>query len=376
MKIGLVIYGELDLVSGGYLYDRMLVGHLKECGARIEILSLPARCYGLLLTDNVSGALSRALKAHDFDLLLEDELNHPSLFYLNRRLRNVLKGPIIAIVHHLRSSEPRPAWQTSFYRRVEKRYLESVDGFVFNSETTRLAVQSVLGTTPPSVVALPGGDHLMPRLSDGAIARRCREAGPLRILFVGNVIPRKGLHTLLAALDRLRQESWLLTVAGSLSADRRYAARIRRLISRSGFGERVVLLDTVTTGRLSDLLESHQCLAVPSYYEGFGIAYLEAMGFGEPLIASRAGAVPEVIDDGREGFLVTPGDITGLAEAIARLIRDRILLETMSLAARARYRGHPPWAAGMARVEDFLRGMAWEKGPAAKQAGGARGNPH
>ncbi|MEW6335677.1 MAG: glycosyltransferase family 4 protein [Thermodesulfobacteriota bacterium] len=361
MKIGLVIYGDLDLVSGGYLYDRMLVGHLKGRGARIDILSLPARSYGLLLADNLSGALPRAVKAHGFDLLLEDELNHPSLFYLNRRLRKVLKGPIIAIVHHLRSSEPRPAWQNAFYRRVERRYLEGVDGFVFNSDTTRLAVETVLGTTPPSVVALPGGDHLLPRLDDGALARRCHEAGPLRILFVGNVIPRKGLHTLLAALDRLRRESWLLTVAGSLSADRRYAARIRRRISRSGFDRRVTLLDTVPTGRISDLMETHQCLAVPSYYEGYGIAYLEAMGFGQPLIASRAGAAPEGIDDGREGFLVAPGDSEGLAEAIGRLLRDRTLLETMSRAARARYRGHPPWAAGMARVEDFLERMAGKR---------------
>lgn len=375
MKIGLVIYGDLDLVSGGYLYDRMLVGHLRDHGTRVEILSLPARSYGLLLADNVSNGLLRALKAHDFDLLLEDELSHPSLFYLNRRLRKVLGCPIIAIVHHLRSSETRPAWQNTFYRRVEKHYLQSVDGFVFNSETTRLAVERVLGRTTPSVVALPGGDHLAPRLSDGDITRRCREAGPLRILFLGNVIPRKGLHTLLAALDRLRQESWLLTVAGSLDADRRYAARIKRLISRSGFGERVTLLGTVPTGRLSELMESHQCLAVPSFYEGFGIAYLEAMGFGEPLIASRAGAVPEVIDNGREGFLVPPGDIVGLAESIGRVIRDRTLLETMSLAARARYQGHPPWAAGMARVEDFLRRMAEGKGLAARPEGESRGDP-
>lgn len=374
MKIGLVIRGELDLVSGGYLYDRMLVANLRKQGAQIEILALPAKTYGSHLADNFKGALSRALDAHAFDLLLQDELSHPSLFYLNRRLRSILKGPIVAIVHHLRSSEPRPAWQNSLYRRVEKSYLESVDGFVFNSETTRSAVRGVLGRTLSSVVAPPGGDHLVPGLPAEMIARRCRREGPLNLLFVGNVIPRKGLHTLLAALDRLPHERWQLTVAGSLSADKRYAGRIKRLIARGGFGKRVTLLDAVPTGRLTALMESHHCLALPSFYEGFGIVYLEAMGFGVPLIASTAGAVPEVINDGTEGFLVHPGDVAGLAEAIGRLIRDRSLLETMSLAARARYRGHPPWEASMARVGDFLRGMVEEKGRAANQEGGPGGD--
>jgi glycosyltransferase involved in cell wall biosynthesis len=308
------------------------------------------------------------------DLLLQDELNHPSLFHTNRRLQKTLKGPIVAIVHHLRCSEARPAWLNRLYRRVEKRYLKTADGFIFNSETTRAVVRDVLGKDPPSVVAYPGGNHLGSRISAERIVERCRRPGPLRILFMGNVIPRKGLHTLVLALSRLSHESWQMTVAGSLSADVRYVRRIGRLIAGTGLGERMKLLDMVPSEQLPGLLESHHCLAVPSFYEGFGIVYLEAMAFGEPVIASTAGAVPEVVIDGREGFLVPPGDVGALTEAIGRLIRDRNLLLVMSLAARKRSLGHPTWAESTARVEEFLQETIRQKKVAAKKGGGSHGH--
>ncbi|MCE5264795.1 MAG: glycosyltransferase family 4 protein [Deltaproteobacteria bacterium] len=361
MNASLIIYGSLDQVSGGYLYDRLLVENLRKRGARVELLPLPPGSYLRHLTDNLLRAWPRALEAMSPDLLLQDELCHPSLFRMNRQLKKRWKGPIVAIVHHLRSSEARPAWQNRLYRLAERRYLRTVDGFVFNSETTRAVVRELLGGEPCSVVAYPGSDHV-PCIPADKVAERCRRPGPLRILFTGNVIPRKGLHTLVSALSLLAGESWELTVAGSLSADGPYVRRIANQIARAGLGERVRLLDTVTPAELTGLLMSHHCLAVPSSYEGFGIVYLEAMRSGATVLASMVGAVPEVVADGREGFLVSPGDVRSLAAAIGRWIRDRDLLLSMSLAAWERSRHHPTWAASGARVETFLEEVTgWKK---------------
>lgn len=370
MKAGLVIYGSLATVSGGYLYDRLLADRLRGQGTEVEVLSLFPGSYGRTLADNLSDTLPRAVQAMAPDLLMEDELCHPSLFILNRRLRKTLRGPIIPIVHHLRSCEARPAWLNRLYRLVEKRYLETADGFIVNSETTRAAVLDVLGRDVPCVVALPGGDHLAPDMTEEMIVERCRRPGPLRILFTGNVISRKGLHTLVEALGRLPAESWELTVAGSLLADPRYARRIGRLIAGAGLQGRIKLLGAVSHEVLAGLLKSHHCLAVPSSYEGYGIAYLEAMGFGEPVIASSAGAVPEVVGHGREGFLTLPGDAAALASSIGRLICDRELLLAMSLMARRRYLGQPTWAEGSARVGDFLREMMGRKKDGCRGGGG------
>ena len=79
MRIGLVIYGTLETQSGGYLYDRRLVAHLRAAGDEVEILSLPWRNYAAHLGDSFSRAWAERLRAARVDELLEDELNHPSL---------------------------------------------------------------------------------------------------------------------------------------------------------------------------------------------------------------------------------------------------------------------------------------------------------
>ncbi len=357
MNIGLMIYRELDQVSGGYLYDRKMVEILRKRGARVEIISLPAGSYALHLTENIFGVLPRVLQKLRPDVLIQDELCHPSLFHCNGTLKKTLNCPVISIVHHLLSSEFRPAWRNNLYRLVEKRYLATVDGFIFNSETTRGVILNLLGMDGPSVVAHPGGDHLNPDIDDPRIVERCGGTGPLKILFVGNVIPRKGLHELIGALGSLPRRTWRLTVAGNFTDDTGYADRIRNLIARAGLSEQVALLGTVSDEKLAALLKDHHCLAVPSFYEGFGIVYLEAMAFGLPVIATTSGAVPEVVADGREGFLVPPGDKVALADRVGLLIRDRNLLVAMSLAARKRYARHPSWAEGAGRVCGFLQDM-------------------
>ena len=149
MHIGLVIYGSLDTLSGGYLYDRMLVRALEAAGHRVSIYSTPWRSYAQHLTDNGDAGLRRHLLAAPVDLWLQDELNHPSLFWLNRTLRRHHPAPIVAVVHHLRSSEEHPRHLLPLYRRIERVYLATLDGYLANSHTTHATVQALLGAPRP-----------------------------------------------------------------------------------------------------------------------------------------------------------------------------------------------------------------------------------
>jgi len=359
MRVGLVIYGSLETVSGGYIYDRTLVEHLRRQGDQVEVISLPWHSYARHLAHNLSASLVRRLRRTSLDVLLQDELNHPSLFWLNRRLRPWLRYPILSIVHHMRCSEARPAWQNRLYRCVERRYLVSVDGFIFNSHTTRAAVESVLGAPKPATVAYPGGDRLCLDVTPAHITRRAHEPGPLRILFFANLIPRKGLHTLLDAVSRLPGEGWRLEVVGDLEVDPPYVHAIQRAIRRqiaaTGVTEQVTLSGSLPDAELAARLARSHVLCVPSSYEGFGIVYLEGMAAGLPAIASDAGAAREIITHGRDGFLVPPGDAAGLAGHLRTLIDDRQRLAHMSLAARQRYLEHPTWAQSAERIRHFLK---------------------
>jgi len=364
MRIGLLIYGSLDTLSGGYLYDRKLVETLQQQGDQVELVSLPWRSYARHLADNLSAGLRRQMLEARFDVLLQDELNHPSLFWLNRRLAGRVSYPIVSIVHHLRSLEQRPAWQNRLYRRVEQVYLQSADGFIFNSQTTRAAVQAAGAglSRLPWLVAYPGGDQLQPWIGADELAERSHQPGPLRLLFVGNLIPRKGLHTLLAALERLPEGLCMLSVVGRPDADPRYAAGIqRRILASPRLQAAVRLLGRLDDAGLGAAYRTHHVLVVPSTYEGFGIAYLEAMGFGLPAIAATAGAAGEIITHGQDGFLVPPGQPAVLAAHLAQFAHDRHRLQAAGLAARRRYRSHPTWEQTGLQIRTFLSAMIGQK---------------
>jgi glycosyltransferase involved in cell wall biosynthesis len=356
MRVGLVIYGNLELVSGGYLYDRKLVNYLQRQGDEVHIIALPWRNYLRHLGDNFASPLLQRLEQGAFDILLQDELNHPSLFYLNRRLRLRIKYPLIAIIHHLRSSELRPAWQNRFYGWIEKQYLVTLDGFVFNSHTTQQTVHQMGEGLPlkPSIVAQPGGDQFQASISEAEIIHRCALPGPLRLLFLGNLIPRKGLHTLLEAMQQLSPETCRLTVIGNLETDRSYTGFLRGLIRQGGLEGRVQLCGYLEAADVAQALKNHHVLVAPSSYEGFGIVYLEGMAFGLPAIGSTAGAAGEIITPEVDGFLIPPGDASTLAECIRRLAQDRKALLAMSLAARRRYLAQPTWEQTTERIRAFL----------------------
>ncbi len=367
MKIGLIIYGRLQTLSGGYLYDRQLVAHLEAAGDEVEIISLPWEGYGRHLLHNVWFALHAQLQMADFDLLLQDELNHPSLFWLNQRLRREVDYPIISIVHHLRSSEARPRWQNWFYRLVERRYLASVDGFVFNSQTTRQVVQALVGDSQPHVVALPAGDRFQASLTPQQIEARAQQPGPLRLLFVGNLIERKGLHVLLDAVAQLSRSDWRLEVVGETAVSPTYTRRIQQTITRHNLADNVTLHGPLNDDALSQQMAQSHLLVVPSSYEGFGIVYLEGMGFGLPAIAGRRGAAHEIITEGVNGFLVD--EAATLRHHLHTLHHSRARLAQMSRAAQTRFAAHPTWMESMSQIRDFLQSVI----PA--QAGNKNGYP-
>ncbi len=354
MRIGLLIYGSLDSISGGYLYDRQLVDHLRAQGDEVEIISLDWRNYFSNVMDNFSRDLSSGLRSLALDVLVQDELNHPSLFRLNHKLQKEVTYPLVAIVHHLRSSESHPIWQNWVYRWVERQYLESLDGLIYNSSTTRQVVESLIGNGKPSVVAFPAGNRLNPNFTPQMVASRAEEPGPLRLLFLGNVIRRKGLHTLLAALAQISKDLWSLTVAGSMKMDLGYTRRIERLVRDCRFEDQVHFTGVLETGGVKEVLRKNQVLVLPSEYEGFGISYLEGMGYGLPAIATTAGGASEIITHGVDGFLVPPADPVALGDCIQEFIKNRESLLRMSLAALERYRRHPTWEQSARRIRSFL----------------------
>lgn len=362
MRVGLIIYGDLETLTGGYLYDRKLVNYLRERGDHVEVISLAWRGYGRHLTDNISRSLLQKLQHAKLDILIQDELNHPSLFLLNRLLKKRARYSIVTLVHLLRSSEARPAWLNRIYRAVERKYFRSVDGAIFNCKTTRANVNQLIGRDLPGIVAYPGREQLYYGHSLNEISQRAQQTGPLQVIFLANVVPGKGLDTLIEALNKMPRGSWRLTVVGSLTMDSPYSQSIRDQIIRAGLSDYVELTGAVPNDEVSGYLASHHVLVVPSRYEALGIAYLEAMGCGLPVIATAAGGAHEIVSHGEVGFLTSPGDANMLAQYLYEINQDREQLLRMSLAAYERISMHPTWDESFSRIREFLQTLAEHPG--------------
>jgi glycosyltransferase involved in cell wall biosynthesis len=369
MHIGLIIYGSIETLTGGYLYDKYLVQHLKTRGHTVEIISLPWRNYCHHLSDNFSGKFFTRLLQTPFDVLLQDELNHPSLFLLNRLLRRRVNFPIATIVHQVLCRQPRNNWQNALYWVIETQYLASVDAYIFNSKTTLTTVEHLITNNHPAIVAYPGGDRLGGLYSEESIRRRAHKNGPLQLLFIGNILPHKGVYDLIAAISRIPKEKWRLTVVGSLSMDREYVRKIEHFINQKHLSvdnaprqilntdPQILLTGPLVGDKLATLLERSHVYAMPFSHEGFGIVYLEGMAYGLPAIGSSEGAVKEIIQHEHNGFLVAPNDSEALIHHIETLYEDRDRLTNMSIAALKTFHAQPTWADSMESIHLFLKNL-------------------
>lgn len=354
MKIGLIIYGSLDFVSGGFLYDRKLVEYLTAQGHEVEVLSLPWKNYLTHLRDNFSAELEQKLRTAEYDVLLQDELNHPSLVWLNSKIRADIDYPLVTIVHLLRCFEPRAAWLNAVYRQVEAQYLRTVDGFIYNSRASQEMVEEIIGPTPQSVIAYPAADRFANQ-TPRPLPQEISPLPPLRILFVGAVMPRKGLHVLFKALERIPEVDWHLDVVGGLNVDLNYALAMQQYAALNKWEEKVKFWDILDHEALAVRYRTADVMILPSSYEGFGIVYLEAMSFGVPAVGTTFGAASEIITHGRDGFLIEPDDRQHLADIIRELHHNRPLLAELCQNARTRYEAHPSWDETCAKIEQFLQ---------------------
>lgn len=144
-----------------------------------------------------------------------------------------------------------------------------------------------------------------------------------RLVYAGRLVTEKGLRVLIDAFALQKSADELELVGeGPLRSE------IEEYLYRSPFGSRVKLSGYVTPGRLRDILASAKLAVVPSLWqEPLGLAVVEAMACGVPVVASLVGGIPEMISDGINGLLVPPGDPRALAAAIDKVLGDRAVYE-------------------------------------------------
>ncbi len=332
-RVVFAVPGSLDTPTGGYAYDRRIMAELRQLGWDVECLDLGE---GFPAPDEAtrSAARSLLLKIPDGQPIVVDGL---ALGVLpDAAAEAASRHPLLGLVHHPLALEwGLSAERADSLRRSEQTALASVREVVVTSPATAKLVASDYGVPSERIsVARPG--------SDPAPRSRGSRNGVLHLLSVGAVTPRKGFDVLVAALATLAELPWRLTIAGDLTRDPSEAARLQACISDYKLPGRIATPGTVPSERLAALYDEADLFVLASRFEGYGMAYAEALSHGLPVIGTTAGAIPDTVPQAA-GLLVAPGDVAELAEALRGVISDAELRRRLSDGALASVAALPTW---------------------------------
>jgi glycosyltransferase involved in cell wall biosynthesis len=146
----------------------------------------------------------------------------------------------------------------------------------------------------------------------------------MKVLFMGRFGQRKGAYDLIRAAAKLREVPFMLDMYGDGEIE-----KVRELVEKENLKEKVSINGWVPHSKIWEIYENADVMALPSYAEGLPMSLLEAVGEGLPVVSTRVGGIPEVVEDGRNGFLIEPGDVEALADRLRRLVTSPEMAERM-----------------------------------------------
>jgi len=192
------------------------------------------------------------------------------------------------------------------------------------------------GVPPERVSVVPCGVDTAifhPAPDDADASADAASGGPVRLLFVGDMVPPKGVAELVTAVLRLRARGAAVTL--ELVGDGPLRAELAQRVAEAGEAESIHFLGTVARPAVADRIRAAHCLVLPSHNEGTPVSVMEALTCGVPVVASRVGGIPDLVEDGADGLLVPPGDPDALAAALSRLADEPGLLARLERGAAA-----------------------------------------
>jgi glycosyltransferase involved in cell wall biosynthesis len=349
VKLALIVPGPIDQVTGGYIFARQIVGDLRARGDHVSVVELAGD-----FPDADPAAHDAAAKAladlPDGSIAVIDGLG--LLGFSDCLAAEAQRLKLIGFVHHALADETGlTVRKTAQYQAAEQRLLPLLRGIVCPSQNTADVLINY-GVDRERIAVTPPG-------TTKAVSSRKREKfhAQLRLLSVATITPRKGHRLLIEALAGIDRETWRLDCIGSLTRDLDYVAGLRDLITRNRLETNVRLLGEHQPPQLPLAYDEADLFVLPSFHEGYGMAFAEALSYGLAIIATTGGAIPYTVPESA-GILVPPGDVDALREALDRAIGDRKLLAELSEGARRAGAALPDWPQAVGQWRDAVLRLA------------------
>jgi glycosyltransferase involved in cell wall biosynthesis len=344
-ELVVAVPGDLATATGGFGYDRRIVAELAALGWNVRVLDLGGGFPQP--TARIRAAASARLAALPRQcLVVVDGLAFGVLPETAGLLRESHR--LIALVHHPLALETGlSADEAARLRTSETAALACARHVVASSTTTmRILAEDFQVPLERLSVVEPGTDQVVkePRTRGEAVS----------LLSVGALVPRKGYDVLVAALAQIRHLPWRLALVGDTTRSALTAQRLRDEIARHGLAGRISLRGVVSADELASLYAHADLFVLPSRFEGYGMAFAEAIAHGVPVVGTRVGAIAQTVPK-RAGVLVPPDDAPALAGALQRLIEHPEQRECLAAGTRAAM--FPSWRQQGARFARVLEGL-------------------
>jgi glycosyltransferase involved in cell wall biosynthesis len=329
-----VVPGSLDTPTGGYAYDRRVIVELRRRSASVDVVDIGEGFPFPSAQRRADAGAALARLPAGVPVIVDGlalGVMPEAAAMLSARHR------LVALVHHpLTLESGLAAAQAERLRASERAALAHAHHVIVTSTMTGRTLAIDFGVPSQNIsVARPGCERVTPN------APRVRS--PVHVLAVGSLVPRKGYDVLLAALATLRDLAWRLTITGE-RRDAATAAAVETQIGATGLSDRVRLVGAVSAEELARLYADADIFALASRFEGYGMAYAEAIAYGVPVVGTTGGAIPEVVP-ADAGMLVAPDDVVAFAAALRTLIGDVDRRAQLAAAARMAAVELPTWEA-------------------------------
>ena len=345
ISVAFAVPGDLDNPTGGYAYARQLLAAAPS--AKLELVHWPLP-QGFPRPDKSAlDETTRRLWAvpRGWPILIDGL----ALGVLPNALLSALSESVIALCHHPLACETGlAAEEAARLAASERAALGRTVAVITTSATTADTLIRDYGVYPARITVARPGIQPASR-ARGSVGR------DVSILAVGTLAPRKGHDLLLRALARTGHDNWRLTIVGSDTADLAHAAALRELAGSLGLAERVTFTGALPEDEVARQYDRADLFALASHYEGFGMAYAEAIARGLPVLGTTGGAIPEATAGAAR--LVAPGDEPALAAALGELIADPAARAHLAARAWQAAASLPRWSDTAAAVAGAIRGV-------------------
>jgi glycosyltransferase involved in cell wall biosynthesis len=347
-RVAFAIPGDLATQTGGYAYDRRILAELRHLGWQVEVVGL-GDGFPLPSEAQAAAATRQLLSAPVDRPIVIDGLAFGVLPEAAASLR--LTRPVVALVHHPLACETGLAPGMAERLRASERAALAAAHLIIatSAATANLLVDHFSVSRERLHVISPGTDPVSPAVGS--------ESGPLRLVSVGAISPRKGFDILVEALSGLTDLAWQLTIAGDRSRHPGAVARLDAMIARHRLEGRIESPGVVSSERLAALYAEADLFVLASHFEGYGMAYAEAIAHGLPIIGTTGGAIPQTVP-ASASRLVPPGDVTALAQALREVMGGEEDRQALAAGARAAAASLSSWAESGAKFARLLDGLA------------------